>query len=104
MRTTLNIPDASLPPPSTFLARLIGVLHTVAARLKVHRSVHLLRVDETLPLGEHRSLLLVQCEHRRYLIGATPHTLTLLERLDPARTPSKEELCAVEDLLWKGLH
>jgi flagellar biogenesis protein FliO len=70
----------------------------------VRRADRSLRLCETLSVGERRCLMLVQCDHRRYLIGATAHTLTLIERLDSDRNPSPAEVSAVRDLSWKGLH
>ncbi len=89
---------------STFLTRLIAGLQAAASRLKVRRADRSLRLCETLPLGERRCLLLVQCGQHRYLIGATAQMLTLIERLDTVRDPAPSELSAVDDLSWKGLH
>jgi flagellar biogenesis protein FliO len=88
---------------STFLTRLVAGIQAAASRLRVRRADRSLRLCETLPLGERRCLLLVQCEQHRYLIGATAQMLTLIERLDIGRDPAPSELSAVDDLSWKGL-
>jgi len=89
---------------STFLTRLLAGIQAAASRLRVRRADRSLRLCETLPLGERRCLLLVQCGQRRYLIGSTAQMLTLIERLDIGRDPAPSELPAVDDLSWKGLH
>jgi flagellar biogenesis protein FliO len=96
--------NVNLLSQSNFLTRLIAGIQAAVSRLKVRRAVRSLRLCETLPLGERRSLLLVQCEQHRYLIGATAQMLTLIERLDTGRDPAPSELPAMHDLSWKGLH
>ena len=50
------------------------------------------RVIETLPMGEKRSISLIQVEDRRFLVGNTPHQITLLAPLsDPIPLVSEPE-------------
>ena len=46
----------------------------------------LLRLQETLSLGEKRFLAVVEYDGRKFLIGGTPQNLTLLDRLDGETT------------------
>jgi hypothetical protein len=41
-----------------------------------------LRLAETLPLGEHRFVAVVEFESFRFLLGGTPSSLVLLARLE----------------------
>jgi flagellar biogenesis protein FliO len=45
------------------------------------RAPRCLRLRETLPLGEHRFVAVIEFEHRRLLIGGTPSSLVLLAHL-----------------------
>jgi flagellar biogenesis protein FliO len=47
-----------------------------------HRAPRRLRLQETLPLGEHRFVAVIEFESRRLLIGGTPSSLVLLAHLD----------------------
>jgi flagellar biogenesis protein FliO len=46
------------------------------------RAPRSLRLRETLPLGEHRFVAVIEFESRRLLIGGTPSSLVLLAHLD----------------------
>ncbi len=50
------------------------------ARLS-RRTPRRLRLRESLPLGEHRFVAVIEFEHRRLLIGGTPSSLVLLAHL-----------------------
>jgi flagellar biogenesis protein FliO len=52
------------------------------------RTPRRLRLRETLPLGEHRFVAVIEFERRQLLIGGTPSSLVLLAHLgcDPADT------------------
>lgn len=67
---------------STVMSRFLQGLRKVMHRIRIQRRERSLRVNETLALGEKRSLLVVEFESRRYLIGATAQSISLLERLD----------------------
>jgi flagellar biogenesis protein FliO len=68
-----------------WLARLLASLSALLRCVKVRRH-HSLRLCETLPLGEKRFLAVVQFEDRRFLIGATNQTISLLDRLENQAT------------------
>lgn len=51
------------------------------ARLS-RRTPRRLRLRETLPLGEHRFVAVIEFERTRLLIGGTPSSLVLLAHLD----------------------
>jgi len=54
-----------------------------------HRTPQRLRLCESLPLGEHRFVAVVEFEQSRFLIGGTSASLALLSRLeDPANVPT----------------
>lgn len=75
-------------------------LHSLAIR----RRERTLRLCETLPLGEKRLLAVVQFEGRRFLIGATNQSISLLDRLDSAagqRTKSEPDR---ESTFLSGVH
>lgn len=47
-----------------------------------------LKLCESLSLGEKRVLVVVECDHVRYLVGSTATNITLLSRLpDAAQAP-----------------
>lgn len=86
------------------VARVFTTVRNVASRVKVRRAERLLRVCETLPLGDRRFLLLVQCDQRRYLIGASAHAITLIDRLDESADSALDEIPSAEKVPWKDLH
>jgi len=63
---------------STLWARIVGAF----SKVSIHRTPRRLRICETISLGEKRLVAVVQCEHRRFLIGATAHHIALLQTLD----------------------
>jgi flagellar biogenesis protein FliO len=63
-----------------WLDRVLSVLRSI----RMTRRKRTLRVSETLALGERRNILLIEWESRRYLIGATPGGLTVLDRITGA--------------------
>ncbi len=90
---------------SAALSRLTAAVRGVLRRVKVRRRARSLRVCETLSLGERRLLLVVQFEQRRFLIGATNQSISLLERLDDRSqaSPGPEEFSWANSS-WKGPH
>jgi flagellar biogenesis protein FliO len=42
------------------------------------------RLCESLPLGEKRLVAVIQYEEQKFLLGASPHSVALLARLDGA--------------------
>jgi flagellar biogenesis protein FliO len=85
------------------LAKLLAGVRLAASHVRVRRTERSLRVCESLAIGERRFLLVVQCDRRRYLIGAAAQTVTLLDRLDEPRDPALDEISS-EQIAWKGLH
>lgn len=44
-----------------------------------------LRLCESLSLGDKRILAIVECDHQRFLLAATPQNISLLQSLGPAQ-------------------
>jgi flagellar biogenesis protein FliO len=84
-RTSFTFPG--LPPA---FVRLWAIVQNVAKTVKMRRRERSLRVCETLSLGERRFLIVVQFEQRRFLIGATSQSISLLQRLDDRAALSPE--------------
>jgi len=61
-----------------------------------------LRLCETLSLGDKRFLAIVQLEGRRFLIGATPQSIALLDRLESQ--PERRRGASSEPQLSHGVH
>jgi flagellar biogenesis protein FliO len=80
------------------LTRMLAAVREAVRHVKVRRCVRSLRVCETLALGERRFLLVVQCEHRRYLIGTTSQAITLLQRLDEPGSAAAAGISAMESM------
>jgi flagellar biogenesis protein FliO len=72
-------------PLSGSFVRAFGLIRAFLG--KVRRRERRLCICETLPLGEKRFLAIVQIEGRRLLIGATHHSISVLERLDSPVVP-----------------
>lgn len=51
-------------------------------QVRIQRRERLLRVCESLSLGERRFLAIVQVERERLLIGGTAQSITLLQKLE----------------------
>jgi flagellar biogenesis protein FliO len=49
------------------------------------RAPRRLRLCESLPLGEHRFVAVVEFEAERFLVGGTPSSMVLLSRLTDCR-------------------
>jgi len=45
-----------------------------------------LRLCESLSLGDKRMLAIVECDHQRFLLAATPQSISLLQSLGPAHS------------------
>jgi flagellar biogenesis protein FliO len=52
--------------------------------VRVRRAPRRLRLCESLPLGEKRLVAVIQYEEQKFLLGASPHSVALLARLDGA--------------------
>jgi flagellar biogenesis protein FliO len=57
------------------LKRFVDTVRSISVR----RRVSSLRLSESLALGERKSIVVVQWEDRRYLLGLTPQTVQLLD-------------------------
>jgi len=50
-----------------------------------------LRLCESLSLGEKRILAIVECDHQRFLLAATPQNISLLQSLGPAHSDDSRD-------------
>lgn len=72
------------------ILRMFVVARNAVRSVKISSKPKLLRLCETLPLGDRRALMIVQIERRRFLLAATSQSITLLQRLDEAAAPSSQ--------------
>jgi len=63
-------------------------LRAAFAGVKIQRRQRRLRLCETLSLGDKRLIALVEYENQRFLVGATPQRISLLQSLGPATDES----------------
>ena len=63
-------------------------LQSVFPKISVNRR-RTLRLCESLSLGEKRIVAVIECDDQRYLLGATPQNVSLLQALGPAQTQEK---------------
>jgi flagellar biogenesis protein FliO len=70
---------------SSLLARLANSFIALLASIKFQRRERMMRLCETLPLGEKRFLAIVQIEQQRFLIAVTNQSVSLLRCLDSAQ-------------------
>ncbi|HME12768.1 MAG TPA: flagellar biosynthetic protein FliO [Candidatus Acidoferrum sp.] len=68
--------------------RLCQLFRTVSIR----RRERSLRLCETVSLGDKRFVAVVQFERRRFLLGVTPHSVSLLQGLGDQDHPSTGQL------------
>jgi flagellar biosynthetic protein FliO len=69
---------------SLMLVGFFGVRRYAPQLLRKPAGERSLRVLETLPIGDRRSLAVIQVEDKRFLVGHTPHQITLLASLPGA--------------------
>jgi flagellar biogenesis protein FliO len=69
-----------------FLGRLLAYAKRGWQASWAKRRTGRLRLVDSLGLGERRSVAVLEVEGRRFLIGATPHAVTLLGELRPCTT------------------
>ena len=79
--STVRAPGRLGPLLSSLWERVSAALATVAVSRR--RS---LRLCESLSLGDKRILAIVECDHQRFLVAATPQSISLLQSLDPAHS------------------
>lgn len=72
------------------ILRAFVLARNAVRSVKISAKPKLLRLCETLPLGDRRALLIVQIERRRFLLAATSQSITLLQRLDDCAGPSTQ--------------
>ena len=70
----------------TLLARTWSVLKWIGLRVKAQQARKNLRVCETVSLGEKRFVAVVQVDEERFLIGGSSGAVSLLSRLQEAKT------------------
>jgi flagellar biogenesis protein FliO len=93
----------TLPEVPSVLARLWAAVQDAARIVKVGRRERSLRVCESLSLGERRSLIVVQFDEKRFLVGVTSQSIALLQRLDDrAASPPAPEDPAASDSSRSG--
>lgn len=78
----MELTQNDCPGTKGIAGQLLAVLRGVLGSVKIRRRERSLQLCETLPLGDRRLLALVQCQGRKYLIGATPQTISMLDCLE----------------------
>ena len=81
MSAVLDSPNRAASP----LAALFAWLRTVFPTVRVQRRQRRLRLCESLPLGEKRSVAVVEFEEQRFLLALTSANISLLQSLGPAQ-------------------
>ena len=76
--------------PIRWFQRVLDVLRSI----RVARRTRSLHLRETLALGERRQILLVEWDTRRYLIGATPQGITVLDSVNGTAIDSATDVKA----------
>ena len=77
-----TVQDRKEVAPAIFARQWFAALLRIFAAVKVRRKRPNLVLCETLALGERRLIAVVQWEDKRYLIGATQNSLSVLDRLE----------------------
>lgn len=65
---------------STFGHNFTGAIGKILRSIKIQKKARTLHLAETLPLGEKRFVAVVEWHKEKFLLGITPHTITLLEK------------------------
>jgi flagellar biogenesis protein FliO len=87
------------------ISHLLATIRNTLRKVKVRRRERALQLCETLPLGDRRFLIVVRFEGRRFLIGATNQSISLIEKLDErGRTLPGPHERRWSDSLWKRPH
>lgn len=82
---TINERIAYLPPLNSIWA----TLRRVFANVHIQRRERKLRLCESLPLGEKRMIAVVEFEQQRFLVAATPNSISLLQALPASAIDEK---------------
>lgn len=102
MNTQMELTPEQHATPAPGIARsLLALLQSLLGSVKIRRKERALHLCETLALGERRFLALVQCEGRKYLIGTTSSSVSLLDCLDSPARPH-ESTCGLRGSLPRG--
>jgi len=74
-------------------ARAVGRL---LGQVRIHRRERMMRVCESLQLGDRRFLAIVEVDRERLLIAGTAQNITLLQKLDPRTIAAEVPQAAAE--------
>lgn len=96
--------DSAIPSTPAWLSHSLEALRAFFRGLAIRRRERSLRLCESLPLGEKRLLAVVQFEGRRFLVGATSQSISLLDRLDPAPVGRQKRDSLPESSYLNGVH
>jgi hypothetical protein len=79
----MEIAQTQIPTlaPRFFATRLKALWRAVICRAGIRRQSRLLAVRETAALGDRRFVSVIQFGRQRFLIGASPSSVTLLAQL-----------------------
>lgn len=78
-----TVPDVqAVSKQSGMLMRWLNGLAKALRGIKIRKRDRSLRLCETLPLGDKRFLAVVQFNDQRLLIGATTHSISVLQAVD----------------------
>jgi len=91
-------------PATSWLARLLSAIVALLRCITIRRREKSLHLCETLSLGDKRVLAIVELEGRRFFIGATSQSITLLDRLEPAQALPPRHEPSPELHLSHGVH
>lgn len=94
-------PSRALP---SWFGRIFAAFHKLLCSVTIRRRERSLRICETLPLGDKRFLAIVQFEGRRFLIGATNQSISLLDRLDSLSPHRRKRESSLENSFLNGVH
>ena len=81
---TLPISETQ-PLSGSLLGSLWTQLRAAWQGVSMQRRQRRLRLSESLSLGEKRLIAVVEFEEQRFLVAATPESISLLRSLGPAR-------------------
>ena len=65
--------------PSHFWRTVWPAVRALVSKVRIHRKIHSLRVEETLPLGDRRFLAVVRWGNQTLLVGVTSRNISLLQ-------------------------
>jgi flagellar biogenesis protein FliO len=82
---------AGCSPFQQLRAGVLSPFRWLKSRLAARRHARRLRLLETLSLGAHRFIAVVQVEHHEFLVGSAGNSIVLLARLDPKGNGSEED-------------